>query len=106
MMEKRDDQVAWYLNKYECSNCDAVWDDEWSCMCDDECPNCGASDHSPVASSDMSAFTEENGDGSFSVYYSPPDAEHAAEYVLLATLTSKNLAAVLEKVAFDLAKPI
>ncbi len=97
--------MAWYLNKYECSECGTAWEDEWSCMCDDECPNCGASDHSPVDSDDISAFTEKQNDGSFHIYYSPPNAEHHPDYELMATVKSKHLAIVLEQIALDLSKP-
>ena len=34
--------MAWFLNHYECARCDGTWTDQWSCMCDDECPHCGA----------------------------------------------------------------
>gem|GEM_PF-2228758 len=32
----------WFINHYVCPTCGAAWDDEWDCMCDDECPGCGA----------------------------------------------------------------
>lgn len=32
---------AWFLNHYEC-DWGAEWTDEWSCTCDDDCPECGA----------------------------------------------------------------
>lgn len=32
--------MAEYLNHYACSECGHHWTDEWSCMCDDRCPNC------------------------------------------------------------------
>ncbi|WP_285905148.1 hypothetical protein [Pseudodesulfovibrio pelocollis] len=28
-----------YRNYYECS-CGHTWEDEWSCMCNDRCPEC------------------------------------------------------------------
>lgn len=28
-------------NSYHCEKCDVSWTDEWSCACDDECPECG-----------------------------------------------------------------
>lgn len=39
-----------YRNHYRHVECPAIpkgedhpeWSDEWSCMCNDECPNCGA----------------------------------------------------------------
>ena len=39
--------MAWFQNFYECDRCGGVWADEWSCMCDDECPHCGARDMTP-----------------------------------------------------------
>lgn len=38
--------MALYLNYYHCNECNVDWEDEWSCMCDDECPSFG-SDVSP-----------------------------------------------------------
>ncbi|BAO58511.1 hypothetical protein [Pseudomonas phage KPP25] len=29
-----------WLNHYSCS-CGCEWSDEWSCQCDDKCPECG-----------------------------------------------------------------
>lgn len=75
-------------------------------MCDDECPNCGASDHSPVHSKDISAFIDKNEDGKLTIYYSSPKAGHSPEYEFLATVTNPNLAQLLVDIAFDLARPI
>lgn len=97
--------MAWYLNSYECSYCGTHWTDGWSCMCDDECPACGASDFSPINSDDLSAFTEKNDDGKYSIYYSLPEAGHKPNFTLLATVSSMNIAKLLEQIAFDLAKP-
>lgn len=97
--------MAWYLNTYECSECGGVWEDEWSCMCDDECPNCGASDHSPIDSEDISAFIEKDEDGLLTVYYSPPEAGHSPDYRIFANVANANLAKLLLKVALDLARP-
>lgn len=30
-----------YLNYYQCMECDVTWEMEWDCMCDDPCPKCG-----------------------------------------------------------------
>lgn len=27
--------------EYRCSECDHEWQEQWSCACDSECPNCG-----------------------------------------------------------------
>jgi hypothetical protein len=32
---------AW-RNYYRCADCGAHWNMEWSCQCDDDCPDCGA----------------------------------------------------------------
>lgn len=50
--------MARYLNHYRCEECDVSWDDEWSCQCDDECPECGR-DFTPVSSDDLSGDDEE-----------------------------------------------
>lgn len=34
------DYSDWYINYYRCYRCGTEWEDEWSCMCDDRCPNC------------------------------------------------------------------
>lgn len=41
-----------FLNTYHCDACDVSWTDEWSCGCDDECPQCGA-DISPEESEEL-----------------------------------------------------
>lgn len=41
-----------YENQYECSNCSTYWEDIWSCMCDDRCPNCNTV-CSPLTSIDL-----------------------------------------------------
>jgi len=35
--------MADFINHYACSECGAHWTDEWSCMCDDRCPDCNTS---------------------------------------------------------------
>lgn len=41
-----------YRNEYECPRCGYEWQDEWSCMCDDRCPQCNLS-CSPVDSEEL-----------------------------------------------------
>jgi hypothetical protein len=53
----------------------------------------------------LSAFTENAGDGDFDIYYSPPRAGHSPDYELLASVANKNLAIILERIAFELSKP-
>jgi predicted nucleic acid-binding Zn-ribbon protein len=42
-----------FLNDYRCGECGHEWTDEWSCMCDDTCPECGARNMSPYKSDDL-----------------------------------------------------
>ena len=52
--------AQWFENSYECSRCGTEWSDEWSCMCNDKCPNCNA-EIEPYDSVDLSrAVTEDD----------------------------------------------
>jgi hypothetical protein len=55
--------MAWYSNNYHCSDCGANWSDEWSCCCDDECPNCGSRNWSPFKSEDLTTIVMRHHDG-------------------------------------------
>ena len=33
--------MAWFCNYYQCARCGYDWTDEWSCTCEDDCPECG-----------------------------------------------------------------
>ena len=44
--------MPWFRNHYRCPNCSETWCDEWSAMCDDDCPKCGARHISPYKSDD------------------------------------------------------
>jgi DNA-directed RNA polymerase subunit RPC12/RpoP len=44
--------MAWFRNYYRCAECSYEWTDEWSAMCDDDCPHCGARHMSPYQSQD------------------------------------------------------
>lgn len=37
-----DGEPCRFTNHYRCDACDVEWSDQWSCACDDECPECGA----------------------------------------------------------------
>ena len=45
--------IAWFENRYRCSQCNAEWYDEWSCTCNDRCPQCDF-EMTPVSSTDLS----------------------------------------------------
>jgi hypothetical protein len=80
--------MAWFLNHYECAQCEQRWHDEWSCMCDDECPNCGARDMSPFNSEDLTAVIERQGTV-FLALRSPDTAEHRPDYRELGRFSSR-----------------
>ena len=71
--------MAWFLNFYRCERCGRRWTDEWSCMCDDDCPHCGARHMTPTRSEDLTEFIEEE-NGEFVVLRSPQTAEHDPDY--------------------------
>ena len=71
--------MAWFLNFYKCARCKRRWTDEWSCMCDDECPDCGARDATPLDSDDLTVLVEPDG-SEFVVLRSPDTAEHDPDY--------------------------
>ena len=52
--------MAWFLNFYECAGCKRKWTDQWSSMCDDDCPHCGARHMSPYDSEELTTLI---GDG-------------------------------------------
>ena len=62
--------MAWFLNLYKCDRCRRRWADEWSCMCDDECPRCGARNMTPYDSEDLTTLIEEEG-SEYVVLWSP-----------------------------------
>ena len=37
-----DGEPCRFTNHYRCDDCNVEWSDQWSCACDDECPECGA----------------------------------------------------------------
>jgi|OM-RGC.v1.035602853 Transcription initiation factor IIE, alpha subunit len=36
-------EACTWRNHYSCPNCALYWTDDWSCQCDDRCPDCDAS---------------------------------------------------------------
>jgi len=81
--------VAWFLIYYTCERCGDDWTDEWSCMCDDDCPNCGARHMSPHESDDLTNIVEKRGD-QFVVLRSPDAAEHSPDYFELASFPTRT----------------
>ena len=42
-----------FRNLYRCGDCGHEWQDEWSCTCDDDCPDCGSRHWTPYKSEDI-----------------------------------------------------
>ena len=84
-------QISWYLSTYKCPTCGGLWEDEWSCGCDDEFPNCGEGDISPLVSEDLTTLivTESGG---FAVYHSPEWASDKPRYELHGIFETLDLA--------------
>jgi hypothetical protein len=59
MAHEEDDEEHMFLNYYRCYRCQHEWTDEWSAMCEDECPNCGARHCEPYKSEDLNAKAED-----------------------------------------------
>jgi DNA-directed RNA polymerase subunit RPC12/RpoP len=79
--------MAWFTNFYRCSECGNSWHDEWSAICDDDCPHCGARHMSPDDSDDLTVVIEDD-DGKFIVLRSADDAEHSPDYKRVFTASS------------------
>ena len=80
--------MAWFLNYYTCACCGRDWTDEWSCMCDDDCPHCGARHMSPVESDDLTRVIKKRS-GQYVVLWSPETAEHRPDYRELGSFPTK-----------------
>ena len=83
--------MAWFLNYYLCERCETTWTDEWSCMCDDDCPHCGARHMSPHESDDLTEVIAEC-DGEFVVLCSPESAGHDPGYRELGRFPTRQAA--------------
>jgi predicted nucleic acid-binding Zn-ribbon protein len=79
--------MAWYRNHYHCGDCGTDWEDEWSCCCDDECPECGSRHWSPVESEDLTEMVASDARG-FVVVRSSADADDKPGYRVLAKLSN------------------
>jgi predicted nucleic acid-binding Zn-ribbon protein len=90
--------MAWFLNFYKCACCGRTWTDQWSSMCDDDCPHCGARYMSPCESEELTTLIGEDGK-EFVVFWSPETAEHDPDYRELGRFPSREKA--LEFLAAD-----
>jgi len=81
--------MAWFRNHHACPHCGTRWQNEWSCMCDDRCPNCDLS-CTPVESEDLSVAVSQTDDGCFAVLRSPATAEHQPDYVTVQSFPDRE----------------
>lgn len=83
--------MAWYRNHYHCGDCGTDWEDEWSCCCDDECPECGSRHWSPVESEDLTEVVSMV-DGQYALFRSPDAADDGPAYGLVAVFAGRDQA--------------
>src|SRR4051794_4837808 len=81
--------MAWFLNHYTCGRCKKGWTDAWSCMCNDDCPYCGARHMSPDESDDLTIIVEKDTE-QFVVFWSPATAEHDPDYWELGSFSNRH----------------
>lgn len=80
--------MAWFLNLYRCERCERIWTDEWSCMCDDDCPHCGARHMTPFDSENLTELIAQDGK-EFVAIRSPSSAEQNPDYQQLGRFSSR-----------------
>ena len=52
--DNQDEDIKFmFLNYYECPECENIWEDQWDCQVDDDCPSCGCRHISPYESVDI-----------------------------------------------------
>lgn len=83
--------MAWFCNYYTCDRCEKSWTDEWSAMCDDDCPYCGARHMSPCKSDDLTKVIEREG-RDYVVLRSPETAGYDPDYHELGRFWSRKQA--------------
>jgi hypothetical protein len=86
--------MAWYLKYYECSECSTKWTDEWSCTCNDRCPECRA-ETEPYDDEDLTYVVESAAPDEFMVMFSPDGAESSPDCEPIGTFDNKHDALAL-----------
>lgn len=87
--------MAWFNNHYRCPGCGARWEDQWSCTCDDDCPECGERHLSPRKSDDLSVTVDQEHRDSgivWCVLKSSDEAEDDPDYRTVAICNSRRTA--------------
>jgi hypothetical protein len=95
--------MAWCRNFYHCNDCGELWEDEWSCSCDDDCPACGSRHWSPYQCDDLSVTVERDGSDFLVLHSAPEVEEHQPRYQIVARLPDRLLA---EAIAEALTTPL
>ena len=83
--------MAWFRNYYKCERCGSDWTDEWSCMCDDDCPEYRSRHYSPYKSDDLTYIIVCCG-RQFVVLRSPETAEDFPSYLETGSFRTKRAA--------------
>ncbi len=81
--------MSWFINHYLCERCQNKWEDEWSAMCEDDCPRCGARHMEPYDSTDLTLVIEKD-EGGFIVLKSLDVAEDAPAYKILIDFATRE----------------
>jgi len=92
--------MAWYLKYYECSACGIKWTDEWSCTCNDRCPECRA-EIEPYDDEDLTYIVEPSPQGKFIVMFSPDSAESSPDYEPIGTFSNEVDALALVRARWE-----
>jgi hypothetical protein len=69
--------------------CKYDWEDEWSSMCENDCPTRGERHTTAYDSDDLTEIIEER-DGTFIVYRSAPNAEYYPGYERIASFPTSQ----------------
>lgn len=81
--------MAWFNKHYHCDNCGERWSDEWSCACNDRCPNCNH-EIEPYDYEDLTVIVTEAEPNIFVVSASPPTASDRPDYEDVATFNTRK----------------
>jgi hypothetical protein len=83
--------MAWFLKFYQCDHCGEKWHDEWSCLCNDRCPNCDL-ETEVSDGKDLSVLVQspDRDADKFVVLRSSDAAEHEPDYEVVKVFETKS----------------
>jgi len=73
--------MAWFLKRYRCEECGTRWTDEWSCACNDRCPQCDVETETDDYDNLSVVVRQRQNSAGWMVKVSPNSAEHTPDYV-------------------------